>query len=57
MDLGSGIGKLVLAAARVFRSASGYEIAPERAAVAAAALATLGADGAACCAAAVRRQR
>ena len=51
VDLGSGIGKMVLAAAAVFRSAAGYEIAPERAAVAAAALARLGADGAAtgCC--------
>ena len=51
VDLGSGIGKMVLAAAAVFRSAAGYEIAPERAAVAATALARLGADGAAtgCC--------
>jgi len=42
-DLGSGVGKLVLAAASVFRSSAGYELAPERAAVAAAAHAALGA--------------
>jgi hypothetical protein len=47
VDLGSGIGKMVIAAAAVFRSAAGWEIAPERAAVGAAALAQLGADGAA----------
>jgi len=47
VDLGSGIGKMVLAAAAVFRTAAGYEVAPERAAVAEAALAKLGADGAA----------
>jgi predicted RNA methylase len=53
VDLGSGIGKMVLAAAAVFRSAAGYEIAPERAAVAADALARLGTGGAAagCCSA------
>jgi predicted RNA methylase len=46
VDLGSGIGKLVLAAAAVFSSSVGIELAPERAAVASAALAKLGAQGA-----------
>lgn len=41
-DLGSGVGKLVLAAASVFRSSAGFELAPERAAVAAAGHAALG---------------
>jgi predicted RNA methylase len=56
-DLGSGVGKLALAAAAMFRSSTGIELAPERAAVATAALAKLGAVGARRCVAQTAQRR
>ena len=47
-ELGSGLGKLAIAAAHFFRSSVGVENAPERAAVARRALEKLGAAGAPC---------
>jgi len=44
-DLGSGLGKLSIAAGWLFQSSLGVENAPERAAVASSALEKLGADG------------